>query len=496
MTPNAASRFSLTIKRAALTLRNESRALVADVQLAWVALRHAWATQPALHARTRMALGALAATFGITAVAALSVAPMIANEPPPPTGMISFDIAPAGLAEQAALLEANDTKLQGYVRQPGATSQNINGLLSTLGVDDNEAAAYLRGSAIANKLLFARSTRSVSAETMDDGSLQSLRLVTLEAAVNTADKNYNATEWKLQRNDQVQGGFTFTQAPAALEARVKMARGVIRSTLFGAADEADVPDTVTAQLAEIFDGEINFRTDLRRGDEFQIAYEQLSIDGEPIRAGRLLAAIFINKGQRFEALWFKPSDGSSAGYYTFNGKSLRQAFLRTPLEFSRISSGFGGRVHPISRNWKQHKGTDFAAPNGTAVRAASDGTVKMAGKGAGKGYTGYGNVVELEHRNGITTLYGHLSGFAAGVKNGTKVKQGDVIGYVGSTGWSTGPHLHYEFRVKGEHVNPMTVALPEAAPIATRDIMNFAKVRDDASHQLALATELKLARAK
>jgi murein DD-endopeptidase MepM/ murein hydrolase activator NlpD len=466
-----------------------------DVQLAAAALRHAWQTQPALHSHTRVALGTLAATFGITAVAALSVAPMIADEPAPTVNAITINIEPQGLAAQAAALEAANTPMHAHVRQPGNTSLNLNTLLSTLGVDDDDAADYVRKSPLAQKL-FARNTRSVSTTTTDDGTLQSLKLITLDAAINNGTRDYSATQWSLLRDESTAAGYTLTYAPAALDARTKTAKGVIRSTLFAAADEADVPDNVTVQLAEIFDGEIDFHTALRKGDEFQITYESLSLDGEPVRAGRLLSAVFVNKGQRYEALWFKPSDGGQAGYYTFDGKSLRQAFLRTPLEFSRISSGFGGRVHPISRNWKQHKGVDFSAPTGTSIRAASDGVVKMAGKGAGKGYTGYGNVIELEHRGGISTLYGHLSGFAAGVRNGAKVKQGDVIGYVGSTGWSTGPHLHYEFRVKGEHVNPLTVPLPAAAPINAPDMKAFAQLRDDTAHQLALATQLRVARAK
>ncbi len=471
------------------------RHLKSDVSLVTAHLLTAWQTQPALHSRTRFALGALAATFGISAMATLGIAPMIADEPAPPAQQITFEVTPQNLSEQAALLDAATVQLQSQVRQPSASTQGLNNLLSQLGVDDDEAAAYLRASPLAQKL-FARSTRSVSAQTTDDGTLQSLRMLTLEAAVAGASQDFSATDWRLARDENAANGFALTQAPAALERRMKMARGVIRSTLFAAADEAEVPDSVAIQLAEIFDGEIDFRTDLRRGDEFQVTYEQISVDGESLRAGRLIAALFINKGQRFEALWFKPSDGAAAGYYTFNGKSLHQAFLRTPLEFSRISSGFGGRTHPISHSWKQHKGVDFSAPTGTAVRAASDGTVKMAGRGAGKGYTGYGNVIELEHRNGISTLYGHLSAFAQGVSNGAHVKQGDVIGFVGTTGWSTGPHLHYEFRVKGEHVNPMTVALPEASPITPQDLKNFALVRDNAQHQLALSTQLTVARAK
>jgi murein DD-endopeptidase MepM/ murein hydrolase activator NlpD len=477
------------------------RHLRSDLSLVGAHLLSAWQTQPALHSRTRFALGVVAATFGISAMATLGIAPMIANEPAPPVQEIVLNIEPQNLNEQAALLDAATVQLQSHVRQPSSSTQGMNNLLTQLGIDDDEAADYLRKSALAQKL-FARSTRSVSAQTTDDGTLQSLRMLTLEAAVSatpSSSQDFSATDWRLARDEKSANGFSLTQTPAQVERRLKMARGVIRSSLFAAADEADVPDSVAVQLAEIFDGEIDFRSDLRRGDEFQITYEQISVDGEPLRAGRLIAALFINKGQRFEALWFKPSDGATPGYYTFNGKSLRQAFLRTPLEFSRISSGFGGRTHPISHSWKQHKGVDFSAPTGTAIRAASDGTVKMAGRagsGSGKGYTGYGNVIELEHRNGISTLYGHLSAFAQGVSNGAKVKQGDVIGFVGTTGWSTGPHLHYEFRVKGEHVNPMTVALPEASPITPQDIKAFAQLRDNAQHQLAMSTLLTVARAK
>jgi murein DD-endopeptidase MepM/ murein hydrolase activator NlpD len=268
--------------------------------------------------------------------------------------------------------------------------------------------------------------------------------------------------------ERTDAGFVQKLVPVAVARNVKVARGVVRSSLFQAADDAQIPESVTVQLAEVFGSEIDFLSDLRKGDEFQLAYEMLSVQGEPLRAGRLIAAQFTNRGKRYEALWYEVP-GSAGSYYSFNGQSLRRSFLRAPLEFSRVSSGFGGRMHPIARQWREHRGVDYAAPTGTPVRATSDGVVSFAGRQGG-----YGNVIELEHRGDVSTLYGHLNGFAATVRKGTRVNQGDVIGYVGSTGWSTGPHLHYEFRVKGVYKDPLTVALPEAAPIDVREASRFA----------------------
>jgi murein DD-endopeptidase MepM/ murein hydrolase activator NlpD len=246
--------------------------------------------------------------------------------------------------------------------------------------------------------------------------------------------------------------------------RTEVRAGDIRSSLFGAADAVGLPDTVTMQLAEVFSGDIDFYHDLRRGDRFAVVYEMRDVDGAPAGVGKLVAAEFVNKGVVYRAFLWRGADGSEA-YYTQDGKNLRKAFLRSPVEFTRITSGFSlARFHPFLHTWRAHKGVDFAAPTGTPVRAAGDGKVSFAGR-----QNGYGNVVILQHGGANSTVYAHLSRFAAGTKPGARVAQGTVIGYVGQTGWATGPHLHYEFRVDNVQRNPMTIALPDAPPLAAAD---------------------------
>jgi murein DD-endopeptidase MepM/ murein hydrolase activator NlpD len=375
-------------------------------------------------------------------------------------------------------------------RRPASTDTpaTLNGFLSALGVQDAEAAAYLRGHESLRKL-FARTTQSVSAKAGDDGTLQSLKIRSLQLALAGQPGSLNVTDTLIKRDG---ASFSTEHIAVPVATQVRLQRGVIRSSLFATADEIGMPDNVTVQLAEVFSGDIDFTRDLRRGDEFHVLYEVLSADGEELRSGRLLGAVFVNKGERHEALWYqRAGDDQSGSYYSFNGKSLRRAFLRSPLEFSRVTSGFGGRMHPISRDWRQHKGVDFAAPTGTPIRATSDGIVTFAGV-----QRGYGNTIEIEHRGNVTTLYAHLHGFAAGVRKGAKVRQGDLIGYVGSTGWSTGPHLHYEFRVKGDHVNPLTVALPEATPIDGPELPRFNLASSVSMHRLSLAAQIMPTRAQ
>jgi murein DD-endopeptidase MepM/ murein hydrolase activator NlpD len=198
----------------------------------------------------------------------------------------------------------------------------------------------------------------------------------------------------------------------------------------------------------------------------------------------VLSAEFSNKGKTFEAYLFTDSEGND-GYYAADGSNRAKSFLRSPLAFSRVSSGFGGRMHPIFRNWRQHTGVDFAAPRGTPTWATADGVVEFAGV---KG--GYGNVVEVRHSGSISTLYGHLSGFAPGVRKGTRVTQGQTLGYVGSTGFATGPHLHYEFKIGGQHQDPMRVALPKADPLAARYIAQFKATAAAQGTQLALMRDI------
>lgn len=252
-----------------------------------------------------------------------------------------------------------------------------------------------------------------------------------------------------------------------LDTRVQMQGGIVQSSLFAAMDNAGLPDAIAEKLAEIFGDDINFHSDLIKGDRFSVIYEVAYHQGRAIRTGRILAAEFINRGQKHTAYLHTHPDGREE-YYNREGRSHAQGFLRSPLEFSRVSSGFSLRQHPVFGNWREHKGVDYAAPHGTAVKATSDGTVEFIGQ-----RNGYGNFVILRHGDKYTTAYGHLSGYAGGLKTGDRVRQGQVIAYVGSTGWSTGPHLHYEFRIDGIHQNPLTVALPNNNPLSGIHLQRF-----------------------
>lgn len=251
------------------------------------------------------------------------------------------------------------------------------------------------------------------------------------------------------------------------ETAVQVRGGTIQSSLFAATDAAGLSDEVAIRLAELFGTEIDFHTDLRKGDRFSVVFESVSEHGVEISAGRILAAEFVNRGKRHSVVLFRDAGGRES-YYTPDGRSLRQAFLRSPLEFSRVTSGFAMRFHPIKKMWRQHKGVDFGAPTGTAVKATSDGTVAFVGE-----QRGYGNVIELNHRNDISTVYAHLSRFAKGLHKGESVEQGEIIGYVGQTGWATGPHLHYEFRANDRPLDPMSADLPTAQPLSRVEMARF-----------------------
>jgi len=272
---------------------------------------------------------------------------------------------------------------------------------------------------------------------------------------------------------------------------VLLRRGVIESSLFAAADAAGVSDTVALQIADIFAGDVDFHRELRRGDRFAVVYEQHYVEGRAVHSGRVLAAEFVNRGRVLRAVYFQPEEGRG-GYYAPDGSNLRKLFLRSPLEYTRITSGFGLRRHPLlHRAWRTHAGIDFAAPTGTRVRAAGDGVIDFAGR-----HGGYGNMVVIRHRGQVSTAYAHLSRFGPGVRPGLRVAQGDIIGYVGATGWATGPHLHYEFRVSGRPRNPYAVAMPAGKPIPPALLPAFRSRAAPLVAQLELLGPQPLARAE
>jgi murein DD-endopeptidase MepM/ murein hydrolase activator NlpD len=263
-------------------------------------------------------------------------------------------------------------------------------------------------------------------------------------------------------------GFAAKMIDNPVETRIRTATASIDSSLFQAAEAADISDTVALKLANVFAWDIDFVLDIREGDRFTAVYEQIYQDGRYLRDGEVLAAEFINAGKVYRAVRFV-SDTGHAGYYSPDGAPMRKAFLRAPVEFTRVSSGFNPhRLHPILNRIRGHMGTDYAAPTGTPVHAAGDGRVAFAGQRGG-----YGNALILAHSNSVSTLYGHMSRFAKHIHVGTRVQQGDVIGFVGMTGLATGPHLHYEYLINGVHKNPQTVQLAGGEPLRAAALEKF-----------------------
>jgi murein DD-endopeptidase MepM/ murein hydrolase activator NlpD len=334
-------------------------------------------------------------------------------------------------------------------------------LLARLGVDDALAATFMRNDALSRKVLLGRAGRSVSAETATGQGLK--RLVARWSP--EEDSQFKRLVVERQGN-----AFSSRLESASLGASTRLASGTIQSSLFAATDEAKIPDAVATQLAEIFSGDIDFHRALRKGDRFSVVYETLEGDGEPLGSGRVLSAEFVNNGKTHQAMWFQDPVGQDGGtaaragqskgaYYTMDGQSLRRAFLASPMAFSRITSGFKMRMHPILQTMRAHMGIDYGAPTGTPVRTVGNGVVEFAGV-----QNGFGNVVFIRHGQQNVTVYAHLSHID--VRKGQSVDQGQKIGAVGSTGWATGPHLHFEFRVNGQHKDPSTLARQsEATPV-------------------------------
>jgi len=376
-----------------------------------------------------------------------------------------------------------------YRTETTRTSDTADTLLKRLGVADTEAATFLRTDSTARQILLGRSGRQVTAEAMAD---QRLSKLTVRWSADTADE-FQRLVIERDGND-----FSSRVETAALRASSQLASGTIQSSLFAATDEAKIPDAVAVQLAEIFSGDIDFRRGLRKGDRFSVVYETLEGDGEPLRTGRVLSAEFVNAGKSFQAMWFADAGAeqpaasqpavrasSKGGYYTLDGQSLRRAFLSSPVEFSRVSSGFAMRFHPVLKQLRAHKGTDFAAPAGTPARTVGDGVVTFSGV-----QNGYGNVVFVKHRGNTETVYAHLSRLL--VRRGDKVNQGQTIGLVGSTGWATGPHLHFEVRANGVQKDPMRFAQQsETIPVAASAKPAFERVAQQTRVALAAAASLQ-----
>ena len=391
-------------------------------------------------------------------------------------------VQPQPLQQQADALENYTFRL--YRSDLTRSSDNTDSLLKRLGIDDPAAASYLRSDAAARQALLGRAGRNVTAEASEGNTL--LRL----SARWSPDGGSNFMRLVVEKTAT---GFKSSVETPPLVASARLASGTIQTSLFAATDDVRIPDPVAVQLAEIFAGNIDFHRALRKGDRFSVVYETLEGDGETMRSGRVLSAEFVNNGKSYQAMWFQdplaagpdarsPAKGS---YYTLDGQSLRRSLLASPMAFSRITSGFKMRFHPILQKWIAHQGVDYAAPTGTPVRSVGDGVIEFAGV-----QNGYGNVIFVDHRDRKTTVYAHLS--RIDVKRGQKVSQSEVIGAVGSTGWATGPHLHFELRINGVYHDPLTVAQEiESAPMSAAVKPVFDRLAASARLQLSAAASIR-----
>ncbi len=430
------------------------------------------------HPRRVMALiGSVLLGTGATAFA---VATLVPDPSTLPVREVVEIVEPLPRAESSFALTAIPSFVL-YRSDNTRSNDTADSLLRRLGVIDATAATFIRSDALTRQALLGRNGRSVTAEVDANSALTKL------SARWTPDDTANFQRLVIERQS---GQWVSRMETAPLQASTRLASGAIKSSLFAATDEARIPDAVAVQLAEIFSGDIDFYRALRKGDRFSVVYESLEADGEPLRAGRVLSADFINNGKTFSAVWFHEQGAPKGAYYTLDGSSLRKAFLASPLEFSRVTSGFGGRMHPLARQWRMHTGVDYAAPTGTPIRSVGDGVVEFAGV-----QRGYGNVVEIMHRDGKSTLYAHMHTIA--VRKGQAISQGHNIGTVGSTGWSTGPHLHFEFRVNGVHHDPMTLARQsESIPMSATARPAFDRMVGQVRRDLAAAATLTLASAQ
>jgi len=279
---------------------------------------------------------------------------------------------------------------------------------------------------------------------------------------------------RLERDLQASDGYTaeLFQMPFTVEQR--LVHGVIDSSLYEAGRRAGATPGIIMELTDIFAWDVDFSTDIRKGDTFSVLYEIATVEGKAIDAGKVLAAEVVNNGRKHAAIYFNESGGGS-GYYNLEGRSLRRTLLRSPLRYRRISSYFSKRrYHPITKRYRPHHGIDYAAPTGTPIETSGDGRVSFAGW-----KRGYGNYIVIKHNSIYTTAYGHLSRIKKGIRKGRKVKQGQVIGYVGSTGLSTGPHLHYEVKQRGRHVNPLALKSAPRRSLNKAELQTFsALIRD------------------
>jgi murein DD-endopeptidase MepM/ murein hydrolase activator NlpD len=333
-------------------------------------------------------------------------------------------------------------------------NDTMDAIFRRMSLDKSDLAAIRNLPGIRQSMDFLKPGDAIRLTRLDDGAIKEL-----------SRKVSETQTLKVVREDD---GFAARLISNPVQTRIRTAAATIDSSLFQAAETAEISDMIALKLANVFAWDIDFVLDIRSGDRFTAVYEQIYQDGKHLRDGEVLAAEFVNDGKVYRAVRYTAEDGT-AGYYTPEGRALRKAFLRAPVDFTRVSSGFNpARLHPILNTIRGHMGTDYAAPTGTPVHAAGDGRISFAGIRGG-----YGKVIVLAHSSSVSTLYGHMSRFAKSLKVGSHVNQGEVIGFVGMTGLATGPHLHYEYLMNGVHKNPQTVRLPGAEPLRAESLRRF-----------------------
>ena len=446
---------------------------VGQVQVKQSLINASLAVADSVQRHPQRVTAALAALFLLGGGGAFAVANGSATATDVKVREITHSVQAQGLAEQVSALEAHSFVLS---RQDVTRSNDTaESLLSRLGVVDADAATFVRQNKQVREALLGHADRNVTVQVNERQQLTSLTTRWL-----TSDDDMKFSRLVVERDDK---GLFARVENAPLTASTRSVSGVVDNQLFNAFDEARVPDSVSSQLTEIFSGLVDFHRTVRRGDRFSLVYEVMEADGEPLRAGRVLTAEFINRGKRNQAMWFEQSPGNG-GYYTADGKSLKRSYTIAPLAFTRMSSSFGSRTHPIFGYVREHSGVDYAAPTGTPVRTVGDGQVTFAGV-----QSGYGNVIFVDHGQGQSTVYAHLSQIS--VSQGQKLTQGTTIGAVGSTGYATGPHLHFEFRINNEPRDPEILSdYAKTQPIAPELRQVFKTAANYMNSQIAAAKQL------
>ena len=434
----------------------------------WTELPASWLSR---HPKTiSSTLASLLLAGGGGAFALANLGPDIADQP---VVSVAMPVQINHLESQARSLDLFDIQLTRTDSTRAADTPES--LLRRLGLVDPESAAFLRKNPLA-KLALQQPGRAVSAEA--DGQLQ-LRTLTVRWLKNEQDSFFQRLV--VHRTDK---GLQASLETSPMNTSIRVTGGTVSRSLYDAADEARLPDAVINQLTQIFSNQIDFHRTLRKGARFSVVYEVLEADGEPLRTGRVLSAEFNNDNQKYEAVWFQ-EPGQKGNYYDMEGKSLSRAYLAAPVAFSRKTSGFSMRLHPIFQTMRAHQGVDYAAPTGTPAQTVGDGVVEFAGVQGG-----FGNMVIVNHGGNHSTVYAHLSRIQ--VRKGQTVQKGQVIGAVGSTGWSTGPHLHFEFRVNGAHVDPQKIIQQaQSDPISPAARSRFTTVVEQARTQLPAAAQIR-----